>query len=153
MGSVILRAVVPLVLLVAGIGSAIYGTARHTVAVVQEHEEEMSIPIPSPFGPGPAGPEGEPFPGAPPMPGAPPDAAGPPDAEAPPGGPPPMDMPPQPWQPPQQFTKIIKKIIVTTDEPEPKVIREVSIGGLTLAASGEIKRTYSGDEGPALCPT
>ena len=147
MGSIILRAVVPLALLVAGIGSAIYGTTRHTVAVVQEHEEEMSIPIPAPFGPGPPGPGGEPFPGGPPMPGGPPDAEG-----QGPGGPP-TDMPPEPWPPPQLFTKVIKKIIVTTDEPEPKVIREVSVGGLTLAASGEIKRTYSGDEGPALCPT
>jgi hypothetical protein len=147
MWSVIQRAIVPLVLLAAGIGAAIYGARHHMVAVAEEHEEEMSIPIPTPFAPGPPGPEGEPFPGGPPMPGGPPDAEG-----RGPGGPP-MDMPPEPWRPPQLFTKVIKKVIVTIDEPEPKVIREVSVGGLTLTASGEIQRTYSGDEGPALCPT
>jgi hypothetical protein len=51
------------------------------------------------------------------------------------------------------FEKVIKKTIVTTDEPEPRIIREVSVGGLMLAESGEIKRTYSGQDGPALCPT
>ena len=62
-------------------------------------------------------------------------------------------MPPDAWQPPQMFAKVTKKIIETTDEPESKVIREVSVGGLALNGSGEIMRTYSGDEGPALCPT
>jgi len=57
------------------------------------------------------------------------------------------------WQPPPEFTKAIRKIIITTDEPEPSIIRGVSVGGVTLAASGEIQRTYSGEEGPALCPT
>ncbi len=147
MGSIIFRAIVPLVLLAAGIGSVIYGARHHTVAVAEEHEEEMSIPIPTPFSPGPPGPEGEPFPGGPPMPGAPPGAEG-----REPGGPP-TDMPPEPWRPPQLSTKVIKTVIVTNDEPEPKVIREVSVGGLTLTAEGEIQRTYSGDAGPALCPT
>jgi hypothetical protein len=147
MRAIFFRAIVPLALLGAGIASLFYGSTRHTVAVSQEHEEEVSIPIPAPFGPGPPGREGEPFPGGPPIPGGPPDADGPG-----PGGPP-NDMPPQPWQPPQMSVKVIKKVIETTDEPESKVLREVSVGGLTLAASGEIFRTYSGDEGPALCPT
>ena len=45
----------PLLLLVAGIASAIYGAKHHVVAVVQEREEEISIQIPTPFGPGPMG--------------------------------------------------------------------------------------------------
>jgi hypothetical protein len=148
MWAIILRAIVPLMLLVAGIVSAIYGVKHHTVEVVQEHEEEISIPIPTPFAPGPPGPDGQPFGEGPPGPGGEPFAEG-----QPPGGEPPMDGPPPFWQPPPMFAKMIKKTIVTTDEPEPKIIREVSVGGVALAESGEIKRTYSGDEGPALCPT
>ena len=147
MRSILFRAIVPLALVAAGIASLIYGATRHTIAVSQEREEEVSIPIPMPFAPGPPGREGEPFPPGPPMPGGPPDAEGPgPDG---PRG----DMPPDAWQPPQMFAKVTKKIIETTDEPESKVIREVSVGGLALNGSGEIMRTYSGDEGPALCPT
>jgi len=65
----------------------------------------------------------------------------------------PPGMPLVPWQPPAQFVTVIKKTILTTDELEPRLIREASVGGIMLADSGEIKRTYSGDEGPALCPT
>ncbi len=151
MWAIIQRAIVPCVLLVAGIVSAIHGASRHVVEVVQEHEEEISIPIPT-FGPGPAGPEDEAFPGAPPGDRGPPFAEGQPPGPGPLGQPP-MDGPPPFWQPPPMFEKVIKKVIVTTDEPEPTIIREVSVGGLTLADSGEIKRTYSGNEGPALCPT
>jgi hypothetical protein len=108
----------------------VYGATRHRIPVVQEREEEVSIPVPTPFGFGPLGPDGQPLPPGPEAPGMPPI-----------------------WQPPPQFAKVIKKTIVTTEESEPKVIREVSVGGVTLAASGEIHRTYSGDAGPALCPT
>jgi hypothetical protein len=147
MGSIIVRAIVPLGLVAVGIALVIYGATRHTVAVSQEHEEEMSIPIPTPFAPGPPGREGGMFPAGPPTFDGPPEAGG-----AGPGGPP-TDMSPEPWQPPQMSVKVIKKVIETTDEPESKVIREVSVGGLALSGSGEIMRTYSGDEGPALCPT
>lgn len=37
-------------------------------------------------------------------------------------------------------------------ETEPQLIREVTVGGVTLADGGQIKRTYSGDT-PSLCPT
>jgi hypothetical protein len=139
------RIIVPLLLLVGGIASAIYGARHHVVPVVQEREEEISIQIPSPFGPGP---EGSSLPGAPPFPEGAPFGPGPlPGGDLPPG------MPPAPWQPPPQFAKVIKTTIITTDEREPRLIWEASVGGIMLADSGEIKRTYSGDEGPSLCPT
>ncbi len=37
-------------------------------------------------------------------------------------------------------------------DSEPSITREVSIGGVALDESGEIKRTYSG-KAPSLCPT
>ena len=43
-------------------------------------------------------------------------------------------------------------VIITEPESEPTLIREVSFGGVTLLASGELMRTYSG-EPPSLCPT
>ncbi len=136
----------PLALLIAGIVSARHGAKHHLIPVVREHEEEVSIPIPMPFVAGPPGPEEN---------GPPGDISGqepPLGPDGPPGGPL-MDQPPLPWQPPQMFEKVIKKVIETTDEPEPRIIREVSVGGVTLADSGEIRRTYSGEDGPALCPT
>lgn len=157
MWRIIQRAVLPGVLLAAGVASWIYGASRHVVQVVQEQEEEISIPVPSPFGPGPMGPAGEPFPGGPPQEGGLPPFDGQPPGQGPidqpPMDQPPMEGPPPFWQPPPVFEKVIKITIVTTDEPEPKIIREVSVGGLMLAESGEIKRTYSGQDGPALCPT
>src|SRR5512133_91978 len=38
-------------------------------------------------------------------------------------------------------------------ESEPQLIREVTVGGLTLAPGGEIHRTYRGLDMPSLCPT
>jgi len=37
-------------------------------------------------------------------------------------------------------------------ESEPALVKEVSIGGVTLAGSGDIQRTYSG-QAPSQCPT
>lgn len=39
-----------------------------------------------------------------------------------------------------------------TFESEPRLVREVTIGGLARVKSGMLKRTYTGS-GPALCPT
>ena len=63
------------------------------------------------------------------------------------GGPPGM-MPPLP----PGMGKITEKVIVTEKEPEPKLVHEVTFGGVTLLASGDIMRTYSGAP-PSLCPT
>jgi hypothetical protein len=49
-------------------------------------------------------------------------------------------------------SKAKEKVIVTADNSEPRLIRDVTVGGLILLASGEIRRTYSG-EAPSLCPT
>jgi hypothetical protein len=38
-------------------------------------------------------------------------------------------------------------------QSERALIKEVTVGGLERDASGEIKKTYSGDQAPAACPT
>jgi hypothetical protein len=37
-------------------------------------------------------------------------------------------------------------------QTEPRLIKEVTVGGVTLTEDGTIRRTYSGDM-PSLCPT
>ena len=76
---------------------------------------------------------------------APPPPFGPPGQLPFAGGPPEM-------APPHLLAKVKETIIVTEDEFEPTLIREVTIGGVTLLATGELMRTYSG-ESPSLCPT
>lgn len=66
----------------------------------------------------------------------------PPDFEPPPGVPF-FNAPPPPTP---------EKLIVTIRQSELRLIREVSIGGITRLASGELKRTYTGTP-PSLCPT
>jgi hypothetical protein len=39
------------------------------------------------------------------------------------------------------------------DEPEPALIREITVGGLRRNPSGKIERTYGEGETPSLCPT
>jgi len=48
-----------------------------------------------------------------------------------------------------------EKIIVERSrlERESHLVLEITRGGVTRLASGKIKRTYMGDEPPALCPT
>jgi len=41
----------------------------------------------------------------------------------------------------------------TIDEPEPALIREITVGGLRRNPSGKIERTYGEGETPSLCPT
>ena len=36
---------------------------------------------------------------------------------------------------------------------EYRLVREVTIGGLERTGSGNLRRTYGGGSGPALCPT
>ncbi|MBN1362094.1 MAG: hypothetical protein JW993_15980 [Sedimentisphaerales bacterium] len=38
-------------------------------------------------------------------------------------------------------------------QSEPALIKEVTIGGLKRDASGEVKKTYTGDQAPPACPT
>jgi hypothetical protein len=62
-------------------------------------------------------------------------------------GPPGMLAPPPPF-----LDKFTEKVIISEPESEPTLMREVSIGGITLLAEGILRRTYSGDP-PLLCPT
>jgi hypothetical protein len=139
MWRIIQRTIPPFLLLCGGVAAVIYGAKYHTVPVSEEQEIEISIaPPPMPGFPGQP-PFDEPFGGPPfedPPFGSPPDMGGPPDM-----------MPPLP----PGMGKITEKIIVTEPEPEPKLIREVTFGGVILLA-GDIMRTYSG-EPPSLCPT
>jgi hypothetical protein len=107
--------VVPLVLILIGVGQVIYGVGFRTAPVTRE-EEGPPRPPPMP----------EPRPAFPFM-----------------GG----DAPPPPPPPP-----VPEKLLVTEQESELQLIREVSIGGVTRLSSGELKRTYTGAP-PSLCPT
>ena len=56
-------------------------------------------------------------------------------------------------EPPQIRKQTVQRTVeVAIIESEPSLIREVSIGGVALNGSREIKRTYSGKP-PSLCPT
>lgn len=124
----ILRSIPPLVLLGGGIASVIYGAMYHTAPVSVEQEIEIPIAPPPMAG----------FPGEPPFeePLGDPSFGGPPDMMA----------------PPPFLEKVTETIIVTEPEREFTLIREVTFGGVTLLASGDIMRTYTG-EPPSLCPT
>ena len=50
------------------------------------------------------------------------------------------------------LSKIKETVIITESESEASLMREVSIGGVTLLAEGILRRTYSGDP-PLLCPS
>lgn len=139
MRAMIKRVTLPVLLLFGGAGLLVYGAAIHSLRVVEERETEETIVIPSPFEPPPLYPD------------SPPDFPEPPPFLA---GPPPI------------VEKVIRKTREIKHESEPALIREVTIGGVTLTreesiaslfgvtllASGELRRTYSG-EAPSLCPT
>lgn len=140
MWRIIQRTIPPLLLLLGGVAAVIYGAKYHAVPVSEEQEIEISI-APPPMSGFPGEPPFEqPF-GEPPF-GAPPFGA-PPDMGAPPNMRPPL---------PPGMGKIKEKIIVSEPAPEPKLINEVTFGGVALLASGELMRTYTG-EPPSLCPT
>jgi hypothetical protein len=47
---------------------------------------------------------------------------------------------------------IEEKYLAVQDEPERVLVREITIGGVTRLANGQLKRTYSGKP-PLLCPS
>ena len=128
MGIVVQRSL-PILLLVVGIASIIYGARFHTQVVLEDREEEVDILIPL------AGAGGMGFQ----LPGDP--ALGPPGANL---GP---DDSPSFIKEKRTRTITSEKIVV-----EPILCREVSIGGVRLLESGELQQTYSGRP-PSLCPT
>jgi hypothetical protein len=129
------RPVLPVLLLIGGIASTIYGAWFHYIPVVggairqvvEEQEVEETITLPPPF-------------------------------EPPPGFPPPPPI----VQTIVRKVSVTKDVIedVTKDEREFTFIREMSVGGVKLLASGQLRRTYGptldGEgptEMPSLCPT
>jgi len=118
----------PIVLVLAGLGQLIYAVGYHTTPVLTEKEAEQPAPShQDPIvlsDPGPDGlPQGLIQPGFPDEPSV--DASPPESPE---------------------------KTVVTVAEAELRIIQEVTVGGLTRLASGELKRTYSG-RAPSRCPT
>ena len=51
-----------------------------------------------------------------------------------------------------KLATVMEKYLEVLQEPEWVLVREVTVGGVTRLANGELKRTYSGKP-PALCPT
>jgi hypothetical protein len=175
MGTVLLRSIVPTIVLLAGIAAVVYGAMYHTQTVTVEQEVEIDLGPPPGFGDpllddgfGPPADDGFGPPpddgfGPPPDDGFEPpmdDGFEPPmdDGFGPPPdagfGPPPGDGfgAPGMGAPPPFLTKIKETIIVPEEESEASLIREITIGGVTLLAEGILRRTYSG-EPPSLCPT
>jgi len=120
----------PMVLFAGAVGLLIYGARFHFVPVSHQEEIEVSIAPPTPFA-------------TPPIPGQPPFGE--------PGGGPVFVDPFQGALPPFLQT-INKKVIVTEDESEPTLVREVTFGGVARLSSGILMRTYTGQP-PSLCPT
>jgi hypothetical protein len=137
----ILRATLPILLFLGAVSLLIYGARFHYVLVYHEYEEEQEFPIapPAPFAPQVPGPEG-----GPPLFGQPP-------FEQPGEGP--VFVDPFQGVPPSFLQTIKAKVTVTEKEnqSEPRLIREVTFGGVTLSA-GRLMRTYTGQP-PSLCPT
>jgi hypothetical protein len=150
MWSMIRRAVIPFLLLIVGAASFLYGSFFRIVPVLEEKETPTTIEVPAEVPPDAT--MNEPAPTdesgtmrEPSSMGEPGPMGGPSDF---PGGnfsgPPPM----------------VKKEVIRVDRnilavPENGVVRDVTVGGLTLLSSGTIKRTYdsSSGKGPALCPS
>jgi hypothetical protein len=124
------RALLPAMLVAAGIAAVVYGARFHQAPVIEEQEREFTIKIPLPGGA---------FlpPADSPMPDPVAQAGGDQDSQ---GG--------------EEFiTRKIKKMVaVSGDNGEPRLIRDLSVGGIVRLDSGELKRTYSG-EAPSLCPS
>ena len=127
---VLTRAMAPILLLAGGIALLLYGTLGSSAAVVVEREERRTIEVAQPVMPPPPAPPVV-FPGLPGM-------------RQPP-------RPPLPAPPPIRRTVTIQ-VRTAVDTREPKLVREITFGGVTRLANGELKRTYSG-QAPALCPT
>jgi hypothetical protein len=126
----ILRASLSIVLLAGAVGLLIYGARFHAVPV--SHEEEIEVSV------------------APPMPLAPPTLPGEPPFGQPGEGP--VFVDPFQGALPPFLQTIKKKHIVTENESEPRLIREVTFGGVARLSSGSLVRTYTGQP-PSLCPT
>lgn len=157
------RAAAAILLLLAGVGMAVYGAAFHAIPLLVEEERQYEVLVPGPimpFGPfglpsTPAenqpvgGPADNPFetPGA----GRPAEQMSPQENPFEPSLQSPMDS--QGMVPPGLVTrKITERVALDEWMPEWVVVREVTFGGVARLENGQLKRTYSGKP-PALCPT
>ena len=133
------RLIAMILLFLGGAGSLLYGSLYHVVAVDQEKQREITIAVPTMPGPGemPFEPQGFAPPG--------------PEGFMPDG--PPMESPPLPPSPPGvRMETVFEQYVEVQEEPEWTIVWEVTIGGVTRLANGQLKRTYSGKP-PALCPS
>jgi hypothetical protein len=133
-----------IVLLLAGLGSLLYGAMFHVVGVEEEKQRDVSVMVPAMPGlgesPAQRGENAETTPPGEVDPFRSPSGAGqenPFESPTPPG---------------MRLEKFTEKYTETNDEPEWVIVREVTIGGVARLANGELKRTYSGKP-PALCPS
>lgn len=146
MWRIVRRGLIPLALLSAGIASLVHGVGYHTLEVWEEHEEEITLGPPPGFFDGPGGQDGfddpDEF-----------DEFDDPDGMGPP--------PPGSWGPPGGFggfgpppekQTVILPIWIAKTDTEMRLLREVTIGGVTMFETGELMRTYTGKP-PSLCPT
>jgi hypothetical protein len=134
MWMILRRAVVPLLLVIAGIAAAVYGIKYHVTTVLEERTSEVKVEVPAAF-----------------LPNRPPGGG-----MGPMGGLP--DVGGMPEMVEVTKTKISLEEIYLLD---PAMIRDATIGGLRparISKNGErksewaLKRTYSGKP-PSLCPT
>jgi len=147
MGTILRRALLPILLAIGGVAMILYGVLYHVTPVLEERESKITIDIPMPFQPeGPS-----PFPGGPPF-----------------GGPPPMIK--------KTITRTDQTTImerepgmtreVTVGGVELRVTGAKIHDNISVLAwiekkagpvhvSGEILRTYDSKsgKGPASCPT
>lgn len=116
----VLRILLPVCVLLAGLAAIVHGTSRrlvpvHAEVMVEKEEvilERPTTPWHAPGQPGPA-------------------------------------LPPRPKRVTRQ---VPQEQILSTGEP--RIIRDVTVGGLTRLKDGTIRLTYrAGEDGPALCPT
>jgi hypothetical protein len=115
-----------ILLLLGGVGSLVYGSLFHVVAVEEDKEREISIMVPAMSGPGEAPEENPQNPFE--------DHAA---LLVPPG---------------MRLQKVTEKYVESSEDPEWAIVREVTFGGVVRLANGDLKRTYSGKP-PALCPS
>jgi hypothetical protein len=161
------RVVLPAVFCLLGIGAILYGALMHSAPVIDKEVTKITVTVDATgkmvllgmehlLGAGPGSSSADSPPSA--VDGAlsMPDASNPPDMPAPPeamvpglGVPPGMAMM---FMPPfHKETLSGEPVDVETVEREPKLVREVTIGGVTLS-DGVLRRTYVGTP-PSLCPT
>lgn len=138
---IIVRMAAPLMLLLAGTASLVYGLAYRSTIVSVEQEVEIDLAPPPEMGMH-GGMEFHPEPNLEP-PGFGPPGEGP--------GEPWLGGPPSWMAPPPELLRIKDTVVVNEETSEPQLIREVTFGGVRLDR-GMLWRTYTGAP-PQLCPT